>query len=247
MGTLTANQTRLPGFCEHKLPTSCRLSSIPQCCACADFRAHSVSYSVYIDGVGFVPRGTRWQRYCWFCKEFWENRVRASGRSPAQTRIPEVPDQLEFLARWYEFHQGFRIIKKEDGSEERIALLGEDFREVSPGYLPRTLEELRAGQERSASDEIAQQQQIESSERSDGGPSLDETLEEMFAAASAEELQGSVALASRDMRRDNTTSGTSQTAARLRGGEAGQNAPRLTSEDGNSNIHAQAIVVSTLR
>lgn len=96
MGTLTGNQSRLPGHCDHKLPTSCRLTSIPACCACADERAHAASYSTYIDGVGFVPRGTRWQRYCWFCKEFWEERVRASGLRAGQTRIPEVPDQGGF-------------------------------------------------------------------------------------------------------------------------------------------------------
>lgn len=68
MGTLTGDVSRLPGFCDHKLPTSCRLTSIPLCCACADERAHAPSYSTYIDGIGFVSRGTRWQRYCWFCK-----------------------------------------------------------------------------------------------------------------------------------------------------------------------------------
>lgn len=68
MGTLTGDQQRLPGQCEHKLPASCRLTSIPNCCACADERAHAPTYSTYIDGIGFVSRGNRWQRYCWFCK-----------------------------------------------------------------------------------------------------------------------------------------------------------------------------------
>nr|POF14277.1 hypothetical protein CFP56_03301 [Quercus suber] len=154
MGTLTAGTVRLPGHCDHKLPASCRLTSILECCACADERAHAPSYAVYIDGIGFVPRGTRWQRYCWFCKEFWENRVAASGLRPAQTRIPGTPDQTAFLERWYEFHHGYRIVKKDDGTEERIAVLGEEFREVSPGLLPRTLEELRAGRERNILDEF---------------------------------------------------------------------------------------------
>ena len=118
MGTLTANQPRLPEYCEHKLPTSCRLSSIPNCCACADERAHAASYSTYIDGVGFVPRGTRWQRYCWFCKEFWAERVRVSGLRSGQTRLPEQPDQSAFLERWYEFWRGYRHVKHEDGREE---------------------------------------------------------------------------------------------------------------------------------
>jgi hypothetical protein len=68
MGTLTAGCPRLDSHCPHKLPTSCRLTSTPNCCACADERPHSRTYSVYIDGVGFVQRGTRWQSYCWFCK-----------------------------------------------------------------------------------------------------------------------------------------------------------------------------------
>lgn len=185
MGTLTADQERLPGYCDHKLPTSCRLTSIPNCCACADERAHAASYSTYIDGVGFVLRGNRWQRYCWFCKEFWEHRVKVSGLRPGQTRIPEVPDQTAFLERWYEFHRGYRIVRKEDGSEERIAVLGEEWREVSPGFLPRTLEELREGRRRE--EEHSQVQPRQSTEPEQFGQSLDDTLEDMFQAASLEE------------------------------------------------------------
>ncbi|KAL1305876.1 hypothetical protein AAFC00_004026 [Neodothiora populina] len=189
MGTLTADVERLPGFCDHKLPTSCRLTSIPQCCACADERAHAPSYSTYIDGVGFVPRGTRWQRYCWFCKEFWENRVAATDLRPSQTRIPEVPDQTDFLERWYEFHRGYRLITKDDGSEERAAVLGEPFRDVSPGHLPRTLDELRAGHERSLADE---RQHIDlPSVAAETGPSLDAELDQMFEDAAAEEVSSS--------------------------------------------------------
>jgi hypothetical protein len=68
MGTLTADCPRLDAHCPHKLATSCRLTSTLNCCACADERVHSRTYRVYIDGVGFVNRGTRWQGYCWFCK-----------------------------------------------------------------------------------------------------------------------------------------------------------------------------------
>ena len=68
MGTLTAGVPRLAEHCPHKLATSCRLTATPRCCACADVRLHSTTYSVYIDGVGFVQRGTRWQSYCWFCR-----------------------------------------------------------------------------------------------------------------------------------------------------------------------------------
>ncbi|KAF2852703.1 hypothetical protein T440DRAFT_553553 [Plenodomus tracheiphilus IPT5] len=152
MGTLTGDIPRLDAHCPHKLATSCRLTSTANCCACADERQHSRTYRVYIDGVGFVQRGTRWQGYCWFCKEFWSNRLAAT-EPPleiSQTRIPEIPDQSEFLERWNEFHQGYRAMKLEDGSEQRIVVLGEPFKEVSPGFLPRSLHELEAGVENDA-------------------------------------------------------------------------------------------------
>jgi hypothetical protein len=190
MGTLTAGQPRLDHYCEHKLPTSCRLSSIGECCACYDERPHAATYTTYIDGVGLVPRGTRWQRYCWFCKEFWQARVEASGLRPGQTRIPEVPDQIAFLERWYEFHRGYRVITKEDGTEERVAVLGEDMRAVEPGHLPRTLEELREGRERSAAEAALADQQrhqeIASQEEEPAGPTLEATLDQLFLDAENE-------------------------------------------------------------
>lgn len=190
MGTLTAGQPRLDHYCEHKLPTSCRLSSIGECCACYDERPHAATYTTYIDGVGLVPRGTRWQRYCWFCKEFWQARVEASGLRPGQTRIPEVPDQTAFLERWYEFHRGYRVITKDDGSEERVAVLGEDLRNVEPGHLPRTLEELREGRERSAAEaalaDQQRQQEAASQEEEPAGPTLEDTLDRLFLDAENE-------------------------------------------------------------
>ncbi|KAK3214214.1 hypothetical protein GRF29_28g2359571 [Pseudopithomyces chartarum] len=146
MGTLTAECPRLDAHCPHKLATSCRLTSTPSCCACADERVHSRLYRVYIDGVGYVQRGTRWQSYCWFCKAATDPPLEA-----AQTQIPHIPDQTEFIARWFEFHQGYRIAKQPDGTETHIAVIGEPFREVSPGFLPRTLDQLRAGRENDAS------------------------------------------------------------------------------------------------
>ncbi|OCK82680.1 hypothetical protein K432DRAFT_323819 [Lepidopterella palustris CBS 459.81] len=147
MGTLTANVPRLNDHCPHKLATSCRLTSTPRCCACADIRPHSLTYSVYIDGVGFVQRGTRWQSYCWFCKEFWNNRIASTDPplQPSQTRIPQIPDQTQFLERWFEFYQGYRVVIRENGAEHRIAVIGEPLKDVSPGLLPRTHDELIAG------------------------------------------------------------------------------------------------------
>ena len=78
--------------------------------------------------------------------EFWTNRI-ASTDPPleiSQTQIPLVPDQTAFLQRWNEFHQGFRTVKRTDGTEYRNAVLGEPWGEVSPGFLPRTLDQLRA-------------------------------------------------------------------------------------------------------
>ncbi|KAG8624556.1 hypothetical protein KVT40_007623 [Elsinoe batatas] len=178
MGTLSGQDVRLPDHCEHKLPTSCRLTSLRNCCACADERAHSPTYTTYIDGVGLVPRGRRWDRYCWFCKEFWSHRVAATNLLPSQTRIPEVPDQTAFLERWYDFHRGYRIVTTSDGREERIAVLGEPWGDVSPGHLPRTLDELRAGTVRSAADPV-QHITVEWSTAEDG-PSLEETFDRLL-------------------------------------------------------------------
>ncbi|KAI5207071.1 hypothetical protein E4T39_02136 [Aureobasidium subglaciale] len=151
MGTLTADLPRLPEYCDHKLPTSCRLSSIPNCCACADERAHQSSYSTYIDG----------------------------------TRIPTIPDQSAFLDRWYQFYNGYRTVSRPDGTEERVAVLGERFRDVSPGRLPRTLDELRAGQERSDADQL-QHVDIVADDTPDG-PSLEDALDQMFEEAEEED------------------------------------------------------------
>lgn len=126
--------------------------------------------------------------------------MEASGLRSGQTRIPERPDQTDFLERWYEFHRGYRIVTKDDGTEERIAVLGEDFRDVSPGFLPRTLEELRERRERSAMEEHEREvarrilQEAANSEQAETtAPSLEETLDQMFDAASLEEGRPPVA------------------------------------------------------
>jgi hypothetical protein len=79
--------------------------------------------------------------------EFWTNRLACTypPLETSQTQIPQIPDQTDFVKRWFEFHQGYRIVERADGTEQRIAVIGEPFREVSPGFLPRTLDQLRAG------------------------------------------------------------------------------------------------------
>ncbi|KAH8724328.1 hypothetical protein GQ44DRAFT_655078 [Phaeosphaeriaceae sp. PMI808] len=194
MGTLTADCPRLDVHCPHKLATSCRLTSTPNCCACADERAHSRTYRVYIDGIGFVQRGTRWQGYCWFCKEFWTNRLAATDPPVeiSQTRIPEIPDQSEFLERWFEFHQGYRIAKLQDGVEQRMPVMGEPFKEVSPGFLPRTLDQLRAGVVNDAlrpeNRHRHQPLPLEEEQPAEPQPSLESALDNLLAEASDDEI-----------------------------------------------------------
>ncbi|PSN74664.1 hypothetical protein BS50DRAFT_671003 [Corynespora cassiicola Philippines] len=193
MGTLTADCPRLDSHCPHKLATSCRLTSTPNCCACADERPHSQTYRVYIDGVGFVQRGTRWQSYCWFCKEFWNNRLASTDPplQPSQTQIPHIPDQAPFLERWFEFHQGYRVVKNAEGIEQRIAVIGEPLRDVSPGFLPRTLDQLRAGRENDATrpENIFRLEQPTSTEQTPEEPqeSLEDVLDQLLDEAQDEE------------------------------------------------------------
>ena len=84
--------------------------------------------------------------------EFWNVRIRASNppRGLIETRIPNVPDQTEFLKTWYDYHRGYRIEKREDGTEDRVAVRGELLGDVAPGYLPRSLSDLRASPARTA-------------------------------------------------------------------------------------------------
>lgn len=138
-----------------------------------------------------------------------------------------------FLSRWYEFHRGYRLVKKEDGSEERIAVLGEEFRQVSPGFLPRTLEELRAGRERSAMDGIQEEQQFEVQSQAETGPSLEDTLDSLFLAASAEEGQSSQQ--------------TSQNQHVSVPAERTMNPSHRELEDRHSNVHAQAMTAASSR
>ncbi|QDS75168.1 hypothetical protein FKW77_008329 [Venturia effusa] len=205
MGTLTAHVPQLAEHCSHKLASSCRLTSTPNCCACADDRPHNPTYRKYIDGLGYVQLGVRWDHYCWpcYCKlmfipssvplltthvAFWNVRVQQSGIPHPQTRIPHVPNQDEFTRRWLEFHQGYRIIKQPDGREERIAVSGEPLKDVDPGVMPRTLDELRAGHLTGA--EVAPvSDNPPALAEVDSGPSLDEALDQLLGEALTEEAQ----------------------------------------------------------
>ncbi|KAI9825121.1 MAG: hypothetical protein M1832_001441 [Thelocarpon impressellum] len=134
----------VPAPCVHKLPTACGLSGLAACCACADGRPHAAAYPVYVDGLGSVLQGARWGRYCWGCRAFWEARVAAESPpiQSAQTRVPAVPDQTEFLDTWYAYHRGYREVTLQSGEVRREEMLGEPLKDVAPGHLPRSLEEL---------------------------------------------------------------------------------------------------------
>lgn len=198
MGTLTTSTPRLPDHCLHKLPSSCRLTSTPLCCACYDRRPHSSSgtYSVYVDGVGFVSRGTRWQNYCWFCKTFWENRVCESGLESRETRIPEVPEQTGFVERWFEWHQGYRVVMDGEGREERVPLVGgEELSDVEPGRLPRTADAMRrrvmvaSAEQRLEAIEIGLRE-VRQIEVTQPVQPIEETLDDLLQEAVAQEREG---------------------------------------------------------
>jgi hypothetical protein len=125
--------------------------------------------------------------------EFWTNRLTATDPplEPSQTRVPEIPDQTEFLERWFEFHQGYRSVTREDGTEHRIAVLGEPFKEVSPGFLPRTLAQLRAGVENDATraENRLRRRRLSAEEERPEEPrqTLDEALDSLLQEASDDE------------------------------------------------------------
>jgi len=160
-----------------------------------------------------------------------------------QTRIPQVPDQTEFLNRWYEFYQGYRIVTAEDGREERIAVLGEDFKDVNPGCLPRTLEELRSGTIASEPSTNAPYQVIATHANSDTGTSLEDTLDAMFQIASLED--------SGQQTTENTQPAADSPLSQMQRGpninSTGIVLNRLRGRDTRSNLHAQAMTATRLR
>ncbi|KAL8906940.1 MAG: hypothetical protein Q9207_001694 [Kuettlingeria erythrocarpa] len=76
--------------------------------------------------------------------DFWDTRIAVSGSAQSTSRIPEIPDQSDFIRQWFDWHRGYTIIRKPDGTEEHRELVGEALSEVGLGRLPRTLEELHA-------------------------------------------------------------------------------------------------------
>ncbi|KAL8761057.1 MAG: hypothetical protein Q9184_002793 [Pyrenodesmia sp. 2 TL-2023] len=73
---------------------------------------------------------------------FWDTRIAVSGTAQSTSRIPEVPDQSDFIRQWFDWHRGYTLIRNPDGTEERRELIGETLSEVGLGRLPRTLEAL---------------------------------------------------------------------------------------------------------
>lgn len=155
--------------------------------------------------------------------EFWNNRLAATDPplEAAQTQIPHVPDQTEFLERWFEFHQGYRLVIQPDGSQVRIAVIGEPFGEVSPGFLPRTLEQLRAGRENDASrpDNVFRRRRLTSEEDRPEEPrqTIEDALDSLLAELSDDDAEPdppAVAPQNSDMPRRQSSGGLSRPLSR---------------------------------
>lgn len=55
----------------------------------------------------------------------------------SESRVPEIPSQVEFLNKWFEYHRGYRIEKGKEEEEKRVEMKPEiPWREVDPGTLP---------------------------------------------------------------------------------------------------------------
>lgn len=78
--------------------------------------------------------------------EFWNTRIAVSDIPQSSSRIPHLPDQIDFLSQWFDWHRGYRILILSDGSEQHEELKGEPLSEVSLGHLPRTLEQSQSPQ-----------------------------------------------------------------------------------------------------
>ncbi|KAK1813722.1 hypothetical protein LTR12_011923 [Friedmanniomyces endolithicus] len=130
----------------------------------------------------------------------------------------------------------------EGGGEERVeVVLGEEWREVDPGCLPRTLEEMREGME---AGEVVVRPVVEVEVREEGGAgqTLEDTLDQMFQEAEGEDAAPSLpaqpARTNRRPRRDVAVDSPNDVSL-VRGGRDAQ--------PGRNNIHAQAMVPAANR
>ncbi|ETN40934.1 uncharacterized protein HMPREF1541_05214 [Cyphellophora europaea CBS 101466] len=76
------------GSCDHKQSIGCILGTIPTCCACADRRPLASAYATYVDGSGMKLVGSRWQKYCWKCRDYWGFR-----QTEEETTRPRPPQE----------------------------------------------------------------------------------------------------------------------------------------------------------
>lgn len=81
--------------CEHKEIIGCELTAVSVCCGCADIRALSQAYPTYVDGSGMRMEGTRWQKYCWRCRDHWraEEQLESSMRISPNDQTWSFPSQ----------------------------------------------------------------------------------------------------------------------------------------------------------
>lgn len=76
--------------CDHWASRHCALTSSPkQCCACADKRPQAPSYSMYVDGMGWIMGAKRWVQYCPGCRQHHEL-VEPKPRRPRYRQMPKV-------------------------------------------------------------------------------------------------------------------------------------------------------------
>ncbi|KAF7536788.1 hypothetical protein G7054_g4220 [Neopestalotiopsis clavispora] len=61
------------GACDHWISRDCALTGNPKrCCACSDKRPEAPSYSMYVDGIGWIMGAKRWAQYCPRCRNHHE-------------------------------------------------------------------------------------------------------------------------------------------------------------------------------
>lgn len=79
------------GACDHWISRDCALTSNPKrCCACSDKRPEAPSYSMYVDGIGWIMGAKRWAQYCPGCRSKFLLTFLVDGRSPLVILIEPV-------------------------------------------------------------------------------------------------------------------------------------------------------------